>query len=124
MATPRSDPSSTSTCSSRTHKPRSALCATGFVEVGNLELFKDIHHQRPLWLPGFPLTVELHHEPKWPERLGSAPGRELLDAAIPSGSGVEGISTLPAAHHALALAAHSWAHLRFGGSRSSLTSQP
>jgi hypothetical protein len=88
-----------------------ALLAAGFVEVGKPELFMDIHHRRPLWLPGFPLTVEVHHEPKWPVLLAHSPAREFLGAAVPSGSHVDGISTLPAAHHALALAAHSWAHL-------------
>jgi hypothetical protein len=88
-----------------------ALLAAGFLEVGKPELFKDIHHQRPLWLPGFPLTVELHHDVKWPDRLAQPPAREFLEAAVPSTSGVPGISTLPAPFHALALAAHSWAHL-------------
>jgi hypothetical protein len=93
------------------HAAQRALLAAGFVEVGKPELFKDIHHQRPVWLPGFPLTVELHHEPKWPDLLAPSPAGEFLDAAVPSSSQVEGISTLPAAHHALVLAAHSWAHL-------------
>jgi hypothetical protein len=87
-----------------------ALLAAGFVEVGEPELFTDIHHQRPLWLPGFPLTVELHHEPKWPDWQAEPPTRELLAAAVPSSIDVDGVSTLPAAHHALVLAAQAWAH--------------
>ena len=36
---------------------------------------------------------------------------ELLAAAVPSATGVEGIQTLSPAHHALILAAHAWAHV-------------
>jgi hypothetical protein len=89
-----------------------ALLAAGFVEVGEPELFVDIHHQRAVWLPALPLTIELHHAPKWPDRLRSPPPvDELLASAVPSASNVDGISTLLPAHHALILAAHSWAHL-------------
>ncbi len=87
-----------------------ALLRAGFVEIGDPELFVGIHHQRPLWLPGLPLAIEIHHAPKWPDRLTPPPTRELLDAAIPSATGVDGILTLPPAHHAVILAAHSWAH--------------
>ena len=88
-----------------------ALLDGGFVEVGDPDMFLDIHHERPLWLPGLPLSVEMHHAPKWPEGLNPPPTSELLELAVPSRSGVDGISTLPPAAHALIVAAHSWAHL-------------
>ena len=87
-----------------------ALLAAGFVPVGDPRVYEDIHHERPLAAPNLPLHVELHSTPKWPD-VGAAPrADELLDAAVPSALGVDGVSALPAAHHALVLAAHSWAH--------------
>jgi len=87
-----------------------ALLAAGFVAVGNPRLYEDIHHERPLVARDLPLHVELHSQPKWPD--GCAPPRmdELLEAAVPCSLGVDGVETLPRAHHALVLAAHSWAH--------------
>ena len=87
-----------------------ALLAAGFDPVGEPELYVDIHHLRPLALPELPLNVELHSAPKWPRELPAPPVEELLAAAIPSALGLDGISALAPEHHALALAAHSWAH--------------
>ncbi len=88
-----------------------ALLAAGFVEVGDPAIFTGIHHLRPLWLPGSTLVIELHHVPKWPDGLTPPATRDLLDAAVPSASGIEGILTLPDDLHMLLLAAHSWAHV-------------
>jgi hypothetical protein len=87
-----------------------ALVAAGFVPVGDPRLYENIHHVRPLAVPGLPLPIELHSVPKWPE--GFAPPRtdELFEAAIPSVLAVDGVCTLPRSQHALVLAAHSWAH--------------
>lgn len=87
-----------------------ALLAAGFVETGAPELYVDIHHLRPLLWPGLPIVVEIHERPKWPEWLVAPTTSELLAAAIPGTSGVEGVLALPPEHHALVLAAHSWAH--------------
>lgn len=89
---------------------QAAMLASGFQEVGDPALYEDIHHLRPLGWPGLPLIVELHSRPKWPELLPAPPVAELLEAAVPSRLGVAGIETLPAAHHAVLVAAHSWAH--------------
>ncbi len=87
---------------------QSALLAAGFQEVGDPSLYEDIHHLRPLQLPDLPLVVELHSRPKWVDGIAPPPPTdELLAAAIP---GPHGVHVLPAAHHALLLAAHSWAH--------------
>jgi putative nucleotidyltransferase-like protein len=94
--------------SRRAHR---ALLAAGFVEMGDPDLFVDIHHLRPVGLPGLAVPIEVHHDPKWPDALAAPRRDELLSSAIPSSVGVDGISTLPPAHHALCLAAHSWAHL-------------
>ena len=87
-----------------------ALRDAGFREVGDAEKYVGIHHLRPLALPPLPLQVEHHSRPKWIDALEPPPTSERLDAAVPSSVGVHGISTLRPDHHALVLAAHSWAH--------------
>jgi Uncharacterised nucleotidyltransferase len=87
-----------------------ALLAAGFVEVGDVEPYLDIHHLRPLAWPGLPLPIEIHARPKWIAGLEPPSTRELLDSAVASATGVDGILALPPAQHALLLAAHSWAH--------------
>jgi hypothetical protein len=86
------------------------LLAAGFVEVGAPELYEDIHHLRPLALPGLPLAIEIHDRPKWVERLEPPPASALLELAVPCSLGVDGVSALPPAPHALVLAVHGWAH--------------
>jgi hypothetical protein len=89
---------------------QAALLAAGFQEVGDPSLYEDIHHLRPLWWPGLPLVIELHTTPKWVAALPDPPVAELLAVAVPSRLGVDGVETLPPAHHAVLLAAHAWAH--------------
>ncbi len=85
---------------------QAALLAAGFVEVGDPAIYLGIHHLRPLCWPGLPLAVEIHSRPKWPGGSQPPPStRELFDAAAG-----DQVKALPAAHHALLLAAHSWAH--------------
>ena len=92
-------------------RAQAALLAAGFEEVGDPALYLDIHHLRPLAAPGLPLAVELHHEPKWPDRIETKPRLgELLDGAVPSATGIDGIEALDPIHHGVVLAAHSWAH--------------
>lgn len=87
---------------------QAGLLAAGFEEVGDPSLFVDIHHLRPLRWPDLPLVVEIHSRPKWIDGGPAAPPiAELLAAAVPAEQGVQ---VLPPAHHALLLAAHSWAH--------------
>jgi hypothetical protein len=88
-----------------------SLRAAGFVEIGDPERYVDIHHLRPLSLPGLTVPVELHHRPKWPTGLQPPATADLLDRAVPSATGIDGVAALAAADHALVLAAHSWAHL-------------
>ena len=93
---------------------QAALLEAGFVEVFEPELYEDIHHLRPLWWPGLPLTVELHSRVKWPAGVPGPATEELLEAAVPGRLGVDGVATLPPEHHALVLAAHAWAHQPLG----------
>jgi hypothetical protein len=87
-----------------------AMIAAGFEPVGDERLYLNIHHLRPLRWPGLPLVVELHDRPKWLDWQAPPPTAELLDAAVPSRVGIDGVETLAPAHHVLALAVHSWAH--------------
>jgi Uncharacterised nucleotidyltransferase len=93
---------------------QAALIEAGFQEVFDPEIFEDIHHLRPLWWPGLPLVVELHTRANWPAGIPGPSTGELLAAAVPSRLGVDGVDTLPAAHHTLVLAAHAWAHQPLG----------
>ncbi len=45
------------------------LLDAGFELCGEAWVYEGIHHLRPLRAPGLPLLVELHHEPKWIDRL-------------------------------------------------------
>jgi Uncharacterised nucleotidyltransferase len=87
-----------------------SLISAGFEEFGDAELFADIHHLRPLFLPGFHLRIEVHNAPKWVDQLAPPPTDELFSSPVPSAVGVEGILALAPAQHALVLALHSWAH--------------
>jgi Uncharacterised nucleotidyltransferase len=94
-----------------------ALLEVGFVERNDPvwafrrageDLFADLHHSRPLELPGLPLRLELHRRPSWPKWLPAPPVEELWDRAVPSVSGGDGVLALAPADHALVVAAHAW----------------
>ncbi len=87
-----------------------ALLAAGFVEVGSADVYASAPHGLPLQWPGLPLLVEMHGSPNWPSWISRRPAPELIEAAVPSRLGVDGISTLAPEHHVLTLAAHAWAH--------------
>jgi hypothetical protein len=87
-----------------------ALRAAGFVPTGTPHLYEGIHHLRPLFLPGLPVTIEVHARAKWPDHMTAPPAAELIEAAVPGALDVPGVLTLPVAHHAVVLAAHAWAH--------------
>jgi Uncharacterised nucleotidyltransferase len=91
-------------------KAQRALIGAGFREVGDPDLYTDIHHLRPLLSPGLPVWVEVHSRPKWVSGLEGPSIAALLASAVPASISVDGLSTLPPAEHAVALAVHSWAH--------------
>lgn len=86
-----------------------ALVRAGFELTGDPKLYIGIHHLRPLQWRDLPVVVEIHARPKWVGSLPTPTVAQLLEAAVPS-SVAEGYLSLPAAEHALLLAAHSWAH--------------
>jgi hypothetical protein len=91
------------------------LLEAGFQEVGDPEIFADIHHERPLWWPhSAMIVIELHSRPKWLDGLEPPSFDELLASAVPSATGAEGILAPSPAHHALLLAVHTWAHVPLG----------
>jgi hypothetical protein len=86
---------------------RLTLLSAGFQEVRDYEFS---HTQRPLRWPGLPLAIELHHQLPWLP-WGVAPCPEsLFESRVPSTTGIEGITTLPAADHAVFVAVHAWGH--------------
>ena len=93
------------------------LMAAGFVETGwewvmahhPLDVFiKEAHHLRPLKRPELGLKVEIHKHPSWPKRLVPPAPEEILEGAMPSACGIDGILAPDPRHHALILAAHAW----------------
>ena len=89
-----------------------ALLDTGFQPAGEPELYVDIHHLRPLYWPGLPLVIEVHERPE----VGRGPAgaaRSTSSSRPPCrrATGVDGVLALSPAHHVLAVAAHSWAHV-------------
>lgn len=88
-----------------------SLLAAGFEPTGDPRIYIDIHHLRPLRWPGLPLVLEIHARPKWVDWGAPPSTEELLEAARPGSTGVDGVLALEPAQHALLLAAHSWAHV-------------
>lgn len=91
-----------------------ALLAAGFVTAGSPDPYVDIHHLQPLQWPGVPLLLEIHDRPKWPASLPLPSRAELLASAVGGCTGVAGILALSPEHHAMVIAAHSWAHAPLG----------
>jgi Uncharacterised nucleotidyltransferase len=87
-----------------------ALISAGFQPVAKPDAYyADRHHLRPLCWPALPLVVEIHKRPEWPTWAAPPATEDLLSASIPASVSVDGLQTLAPSHHALVLAAHSWA---------------
>lgn len=88
-----------------------AALSDGFEAIGPKQdaYFDGLHHLRPIRLTGGdgPI-VEIHRRVNWMTWADPPPTSELVAAAVPSRVGIPGVLTLPAAHHAVTLAAHSW----------------
>lgn len=90
-----------------------ALRAAGFNPVGAVPR-DGFHHLRGLQSPRFPLRVELHERPSWLEG-GEPPNlHELLRAASPTRTAVDGLVAPSPAHHAVLVAVHAWVHEPLG----------
>lgn len=93
---------------------QAALLAAGFQTAREAESRGVAHHLCPLQWPGLPLTVELHSRPNWVDWVPTPPAGELIASAVPSRLGVDGVTALAPAQHALVLAAHAWSHDQLG----------
>jgi hypothetical protein len=87
-----------------------ALLAAGFVEAGDPDLYARAPHLIPLAWPGLPVELEVHARPNWPRWLPAPPAAELLEGAIPSAAGVEGVLAPAPERHLLVVVAHAWTH--------------
>jgi hypothetical protein len=86
-----------------------ALIDAGFEPVGHEDAYYAArHHLRPLMSPDLPALVEIHRRPEWVIWSTAPAAEDLLHAAVPSATGVDGILAPGPAHHALLVAAHSW----------------
>jgi hypothetical protein len=92
-----------------------ALIAHGFVEGSDDpdEVYVGHAHLRELKWPTMWLKIEVHSRIHWPRGVGEPPLRTLLEAAVPSSLGIDGISALSPVHHVLVLAVHAWVHEPF-----------
>ena len=87
-----------------------ALCSSGFAAVGDPRRYVGIHHLQPLVWSELPVSVELHHAPKWIEGLEPPSTAELFRLTVPAQVGVDGFQTLTPAAHAVVVAVHAWSH--------------
>jgi Uncharacterised nucleotidyltransferase len=86
-----------------------SLTQAGFVAVPEPGFdHTEHHHLVPLRWPVIQLNVEVHLLPNWPLRLQPPPLDEILEAAVPSVLGIEGLDAPGPLHHTLILAAHAW----------------
>jgi len=88
-----------------------SLLMHGFLELDKPFDFREHHHLPPLRWPVVPLSVEVHLAPNWPAEIEPPPLAEILEAAVPSVVGVEGLWAPRRLHHTLLLAAHAWSHV-------------
>ena len=88
------------------------LRAAGFEPIGLGDAYyADRHHLQPLALPSLPVPVELHRMPQWVRWSRAPRAEELVEHAVASRTGIDGLLAPAPAHHALVVAAHSWAGL-------------
>lgn len=89
---------------------QAALLTAGFVETGDPEVYARAPHLRPLAWPGFPVEVEVHAAPNWPPWAKPPSAAELLDGAVPTSVGVDGVLVPALEQHLLVVAVHAWTH--------------
>lgn len=88
-----------------------ALVEAGFTLKGSEEsILPGYIHDRPLRYQHLPLSIELHRSPGWLNWMTPPSNETLFAMGVPSVTGVDGVTTLPPAAHALFLAVHSWRH--------------
>ena len=81
----------TSTCSSRRCATGAASALPGFQAVGPPMDWESLHHVQRLVDPELGASVEVHRRPKWVTWATAPTFDDLLAAAVPSATGVEGV---------------------------------
>jgi putative nucleotidyltransferase-like protein len=89
---------------------QAALVRAGFVEAGDPDVYARAPHLLPLAWPGLPVELEVHGRPNWPPRSQAPSAAELLEGAVPSAGGIDGVLAPAPEKHALVVAAHAWTH--------------
>jgi len=89
-----------------------SLLARGFVLCEpDFDMSHGLHHHRqPIRWPSVWLDVEVHSGLNWPKSMQPPRLEEILEGAVPSSTGIDGMSAPHPLHHALILAAHAWRH--------------
>jgi hypothetical protein len=96
------------------HDAERRLRAAGFVGVGAEMDWGALHHVQRLAAPDSPASVEVHRRPKWVADGAPPTMDELLDEAVPSATGVEGLLAPSPRFHAVLLAVHAWTERPLG----------
>lgn len=91
-------------------RAQAALIAAGFEPVGSKEdeFFDGLQHLRPLVHPDLGrIPIEVHSHVSWVRWVDPPSTASVLEAGIPSITGIAGLTEPCPAHHAVILAAHS-----------------
>ena len=66
------------------------------------------YHHHPLEWPGLALRIEVHKSVKWPKGLKAPRSPEIIEAAVPSSLGIDGLLVPDPRHQTVLLASHAW----------------
>jgi hypothetical protein len=70
--------------------------------------YSTYHHLWPLERPGWPVVIEVHRSPGWLPGMTPPTTAALLETAVPTCLGLDGIEALDPAAHGVCVAVHSW----------------
>jgi len=93
-------------------RAQASLLKAGFVPVGPFDdaYYEGLHHLRPLRPPAAQMPIiEVHRHPNWVSWNDPPHFEELSCCTVQSETGIDGLSTLSPAQHAVVVGVHSWA---------------
>lgn len=70
--------------------------------------YSTYHHLWPLERPGWPVVIEVHRSPGWLPGMTPPTTAALLESAVPTRLGLDGVEALEPAAHGVCVAVHSW----------------
>ena len=88
-----------------------ALVADGWVQSRGQ--YDDHHHLAAVRAPSLPMPIEVHHSLGWEGWSRPPSSAEVIAAAVPSSTGIEGVLAPDPVTHTLFLANHSWRNRPF-----------